>query len=358
MKKFDYYIIKHFLYTFGLAISLILSIAVIFDFSEKIDNFIDHQAPTNLIVSDYYMNFIIHYGVLFSGLITFISVIFFTSRMSEKNEIIALYNNQISPARILIPYMISALFIFFPNIYFQNSFLPKKNESRLDFENKYIKNKDVFREKKLHKQIDENTFIFINNYDVKNEKGYNFDIQKFDKNKILEKISGTNIIWQKKEQKWLIKNFTSKRINSNNQINIEKGKQKLIGLNINPTQMFQQNRSVKSMNFQELKQFILNEKNRGNEFLPIYQIEQHERFSYSFSIFIFTILGFLISNKKNRGGLGYKLTAGIAICFLYIFLMKFAITFTINSSIPAFITVWSPNILFLILSLTLFKKLT
>ena len=112
------------------------------------------------------------------------------------------------------------------------------------------------------------------------------------------------------------------------------------------------------MNFQELKQFILNEKNRGNEFLPIYQIEQHERFSYSFSIFIFTILGFLISNKKNRGGLGYKLTAGIAICFLYIFLMKFAITFTINSNIPAFITVWSPNILFLILSLTLFKKLT
>ena len=78
MRKFDFYILKKFLFTFGLAISLILLIAVIFDFSEKIDNFIDNQAPTNLIIKDYYFNFIIHYGVVFSGLITFVSVIFFT----------------------------------------------------------------------------------------------------------------------------------------------------------------------------------------------------------------------------------------------------------------------------------------
>ena len=358
MKKFDYYIVKKFLYTFGLSISLILAIAVIFDFSEKIDNFIDNQAPTNLIIKDYYINFIIHYGVVFSGLITFVSVIFFTSRMSENNEIIALYNNKISPVRILVPYIISASCIFLPNIYFQNTFLPKQNESRLKFENKYIKNKDVFREKKLHSQIDDNTFIFIKNYDVNNQKGYNFDIQQYSHNKLLKKISGTNIIWNEKQKKWLIKNYNEKEFTSNNKIKISSGKEKLIELNKNPNQIFQQTRSIKSMNFIELKQFISNEKERGNELLSIYQIEQNERFSYSFSIFIFTLLGFLISNKKTQGGLGYKLTAGIAICFLYIFLMKFAITFTINSNVPALMTVWSPNILYLLVCIFLFKKLT
>ena len=358
MKRFDYYIIKKFLYTFGLSISLILAIAVIFDFSEKIDNFIDNQAPTNLIIQEYYINFIIHYGVVFSGLITFVSVIFFTSSMSDKNEIIALYNNKIRPSRILVPYIISAFFIFLPNIYFQNSFLPKQNESRLKFENKYIRNKDVFREKKLHKQIDEDTFIFIDNYDVKNQKGYNFDIQKFDENKISKKISGSSIMWKEKEKKWRIKNYTEKEFKSNQKIAMESGTEKLIDLNSTPEQIFQQTRSIKSMNFTELKQFISNEKERGNEFLPIYQIEQNERLSYSFSIFIFTLLGFLIANKKNRGGLGYKLTAGIAICFLYIFLMKFAVTFTINSNIPALITVWSTNIFYLISCVFLFKKLT
>ena len=358
MKRYDYYIIKKFLYTFGLSISLILAIAVIFDFSEKIDNFIDNQAPTNLIINDYYINFIIHYGVVFSGLITFVSVIFFTSRMSENNEIIALYNNKISPLRILAPYIISATCIFLPNIYFQNTFLPKQNESRLKFENEYIRNKDVFREKKLHSQIDDKTFIFIKNYDVNNQKGYNFDIQQFSETKLVKKISGTNIIWNEKNQKWLIKNYTEKEFTSNNKININTGREKLIELNKNPDQIFQQTRSIKSMNFGELKKFISNEKERGNELLPIYQIEQNERFSYSFSIFIFTLLGFLISNKKTIGGIGYKLTAGIAICFLYIFLMKFAITFTINSNIPALITVWSPNIIYLLVCVLLFKKLT
>ena len=112
------------------------------------------------------------------------------------------------------------------------------------------------------------------------------------------------------------------------------------------------------MKFNELRNFIKNEEKRGNEFLPIYQIEQNERFSYAFSIFIFTILGFLIANKKNRGGLGYKLSAGIAICFLYIFLMKFAVTLTINSNLPAFITVWSPNILYLGACVLSFRRLT
>ena len=357
MKKVDYYIIKNFLFTFGLTISLILAIAVVFDFSEKIDNFIDHQAPTNLIITDYYINFIIHYGVVFSGLITFVSVIFFTSRMSDNNEIIALYNNKISPIRILVPYFISALFIFLPNIYFQNSFLPKKNEARLNFENKYIKNKDILREKKLHKQINEYTFIFIDNYEVKNQKGYNIDIQTYSEKALLMKISGAVITWDKDKKIWKIKNYIEKQFQQN-KIKTIKKEEKFIDLNTNPEELFQQNRSIKSMQFSELKNFIFNEKKRGNAFLPIYQIEQHERFSYSFSIFIFTLLGFLIANKKNRGGLGYKLTAGIAICFLYIFLMKFSVTLTINGNIPAFITVWMPNILCLLICLFSFKKLT
>tara|TARA_B100002052_G_scaffold298235_1_gene331115 strand:+ start:241 stop:1314 length:1074 start_codon:yes stop_codon:yes gene_type:complete len=357
MKKFDYYIIKNFLFTFGLAISLILAIAVIFDFSEKIDNFIDHQAPTNLIIKDYYINFIIHYGVVFSGLITFISVIFFTSRLSENNEIIALYNSKISPARILLPYMICAALIFTPNLYFQNSFLPKKNESRLNFENKYIKNKDVLREKKLHKKIDANNFIFIKNYDVKNKKGYIIDIQTYNQNKLVKKVSGSTITWIEEKKRWSINNYTE-RILKNTNIQTIKEDQKLVDLKMNPDELFKQNRSIKSMQFKELKQFIFKEKQRGNEFLPIYQIEQNERFSYSFSIFIFTLLGFLVANKKNQGGLGYKLTTGLAICFLYIFLMKFTVTFTINSNIPAYLTVWMPNLICLLFSILFFKKLT
>ncbi|MDC0189313.1 LptF/LptG family permease [Flavobacteriales bacterium] len=358
MKKFDYYIIKHFLWTFGLTISLILAIAVVFDFSEKIDNFLEHNAPTKLIINDYYINFLIHYGVVFSGLITFVSVIFFTSRLSENNEIIALYNNKISPYRILVPYMISAMIIFIPNIYFQNNFLPSKNEARLNFETKYIKNKDVLREKKMHKQIDKNTFLFIDNYDIKNKTGYHIDIQNFTKDRIIYKISGSSMNWEDDKKKWKIKNFKKHILTQSREINHIDKKEELIDLNITPSEIFQQTRSIKSMNFKELNQIITLSKKIGNELLPIYQIERNERFSYPFSIFIFTLLGFLISNKKIRGGLGYKLTAGLAICFLYIFIMKFTVTFTMNGNISAFISVWMPNAMCLLISIMAFKRLT
>ena len=357
MKKFDYYIIKQFLSTFGLSISLILAIAVVFDFSEKIDNFLEHKAPTSLIIKDYYANFVIHYGVVFSGLITFVSVIFFTSKLSENNEIIALYNNKISPVRILTPYILGSFIIFIPNLYFQNYFLPSKNEARLNFENKYIKNKDVLREKKLHKQIDKNSFIFIKNYDVKNNKGYSVDIQKFDQNQLIEKTTGTTITWNSEKNIWELKNYKKQLFSKNNIQTIFKDNMD-IDFNMKPSELFQQNRSVKSMNTSELNKFISTEKYRGSDLLPIYQIEQHERFSYSFSIFIFTLLGFLIANKKNRGGLGYKLSIGLGVCFFYIFLMKFAITFSINSSAPAFVTVWTPNIICLLFCMLFFKKLT
>ena len=166
------------------------------------------------------------------------------------------------------------------------------------------------------------------------------------------------IIWDKENKNWIIENYKEQYFQSENEIKITEGDSKLINLNITPSDMFQQNLSVKSMTFSELNNFINSERKRGNQFLPLYQVEQHSRFSYSFSIFIFTLLGFLISNKKTRGGLGHKLTAGLAICFFYIFLMKFSVTFTHNSNIPAFITVWLPNIFCLLACGLLFKKLT
>ena len=357
MKKIDIYILKKFLSTFLIAISLILAIAVIFDFSEKIDNFIDNKAPTKLIIQDYYLNFLIYYGVAFSGLITFISVIFFTSKMSDNNEIVALYNAKISPYRLLLPYFVGSLIIFIPNLFFQNYILPSMNESRMNFENQYIKNKDVLREKKLHKRLDDESYIFIRNYDVKNKKGFVVDIQKYNDNKITEKISASIIEWSDDKMLWELRNYQKKTISDKGLTSLTKDRV-FVNLNINPEELFQQNRSIKSMNFQSLAKFIKIEKKRGNDFLTFYQIEQNERFSNSFSIFIFTILGFLIANKKTRGGLGFKLTTGLAICFFYIFIMKFAITFTLHSGTPANIAIWTPNFLFLISSIMVFKKLT
>ncbi len=110
-KRLDWYIIKKFLGTYVFAIALIISIAVVFDFNEKMYCFMSHEAPWQAIIFDYYMNFIPYFANLFSPLFVFIAVIFFTSKLAENSEIIAMFSTGMSFKRMLRPYMVSAAII-------------------------------------------------------------------------------------------------------------------------------------------------------------------------------------------------------------------------------------------------------
>ena len=111
LKRLDFYIIKKFLGTYVFAIALIISIAVVFDFNEKMDRFMSHEAPWKAIIFDYYLNFIPYFANLFSPLFVFIAVIFFTSKLAENSEIIAMFSTGMSFKRMLRPYMVSAAII-------------------------------------------------------------------------------------------------------------------------------------------------------------------------------------------------------------------------------------------------------
>ena len=110
LKRLDFYIIKKFLGTYVFAIALIISIAVVFDFNEKMDRFMSHEAPWNAIIFDYYLNFIPYFANLFSPLFVFIAVIFFTSKLAENSEIIAMFSTGMSFKRMLRPYMVCLLY--------------------------------------------------------------------------------------------------------------------------------------------------------------------------------------------------------------------------------------------------------
>src|SRR5450759_236564 len=101
IKLIDKYIIRKFLGTFFFCLALILTIAVVFDFAEKIDNFMEKQAPVHAIIFDYYLNFIPFFATLFAPLFVCISVIFFTSKMAIHTEIIAILNSGMSFRRMM-----------------------------------------------------------------------------------------------------------------------------------------------------------------------------------------------------------------------------------------------------------------
>ena len=105
VKKLDWYIFKSFILTFFIALILIIGIVIIFDISEKIDDFVKNEAPLKAIIVDYYLNFIPYFINMFSPLFVFITVVFYTSRQAANSEIIAILSSGVSYRRMLMPYM-------------------------------------------------------------------------------------------------------------------------------------------------------------------------------------------------------------------------------------------------------------
>ncbi|MCD4664602.1 MAG: LptF/LptG family permease [Bacteroidales bacterium] len=354
MKKLDIYIIKKFLGTFFFAISLLIVIVVVFDISEKIDDFIEKEAPLNAILFSYYLNFIPYFVNLFSYLFTFIAVIFFTSKMATDSEIVAILSSGVSFRRFLVPYVISAIILGLMSFYLANFLIPKTNQKMMAFEKRYIKNQFRNRENNIHMQISPGTFVYIESFNNLTNTGYKFSLEDFDKGILISKISSERIIWDSISNKWRLKNYTIREIDRNKE-KLVKGKEMDTLINMYPHEFTVIIEDVKTMNFADLRMFIEKARLKGTKNVKDYEVEKHKRIAFPFATIVLTLIGVSISSRKVRGGIGMHLGFGIAITFSFIFFLQVSTVFATRGNLAPGIAVWIPNIIFSILALYLLK---
>ncbi len=355
LRILDIYIIKKFLGTFFFSILLIICIAVIFDFSEKIDDFLENEAPLRAIIFDYYFNFIPYFAVLFSSLFTFIAVIYFTSKMAYNSEIIAILSNGVSLRRILVPYFISATIITALSLYLNNYVIPKANEERFIFEEMYYYNNPVrMNERDIHKQIEPGVYVYMESYSNRLDMGRRFSMEKFEDNKLVSKMIADYIKWDSATGKWNVKNYYVRNI-SGQEESIVKGNSIDTSLNLSPEEFKRRDNFVETMDFQELNDFIDKARLQGVDHIEHYLIEKHKRLAFPFSTYILTLLGVTVSSRKVRGGIGMHLGYGLLISFMYILFMQFSSQFAIGGKIEPAIAAWIPNVLFAIIGIILYK---
>jgi lipopolysaccharide export system permease protein len=355
LKIIDIYIIKKFLGTFAFSILIILSIAIIFDVSEKIDDFIENGAPFKEVVFDYYLNFIPYFAVLFSSLFTFISVIYFTSKMAYNTEIIAILSSGVSFRRLLVPYMISAGIIALFAYTLSNFVIPKATAVRLDFEEKYIQSRPVtFNRKNIHRQIKPGTFIYMESYSNYSKTGYNFSMEKYVDGKLVSKLMADQIAWDSTNNDWTIRRYYIRDINGMHE-KITEGNTIDTVINMYPTDFSRRLNVVESMSKHELNDFIKVAKMQGETNVTSYLIEKYRRTAFPFSTFILTIIGVAVSSRKVRGGIGMQLGVGLGLSFTYILFMQFSSQFSIGGTLPPLLAVWIPNIIFTFVALFMYK---
>ncbi len=356
MKKLDLYILRKFLGTFFFAILLIISISVVFDMAEKIDDFLEHAAPLKAIVFDYYMNFVPYFANLFTPLFVFIAVIFFTSKMAYQTEIIAILSSGVSFRRLVVPYLYGAAIIGAFSYVLGSFVIPPANKVRLDFENTYIKKRRETGMNNIHMQIEPGVFVYVSRYSSLREVGDGFSLEKFDDKKLVMKISAASAAYDSITGGWRLRQFVRRDFTGENRQVITEGAQLDTLLNMKPSDFKEERKFYETMTNSELKIHIKEQQQRGVGNVEEYLIEFHRRNASPFSAFILSIIGVSLASRKVRGGMGLHIGVGIGLSFSYILFMTISTTFAVNGNMSPWIAVWIPNFVFAIIAGVLYYK--
>jgi lipopolysaccharide export system permease protein len=344
LKILDRYIIKKFLSTFFFMLGIIMLLAMVFDMSSRLSEFIEKQAPIYDIITRYYFTFLIHYGNMFSSLIIFVSVIWFTAKMAQDSEIIPILNSGITFTRLMRPYMIAATFLMLVSLLLNHIVLPISNKVMLDFENNYYR--EGVHVENYHAEYPGNISLNLSSYVSEDNVVNDFVLEQtkddgsqiyFLKARTAVNTPGTN--------KWKLNDFYERKVGDTNDIVIN-GKSKDTTFNFKIDDIAQRENVAETMSFSELKAFIKAETLKGSANIPMYEIILYERTSLPFSTYVLTIIGVSVSSRRKRGGVGINIALGLGIIFIYIFAMKVTTVAALNVGFPASIAVWIPNVLF------------
>lgn len=358
MKIFDRYIIKKFLGTFFYTVLLFTMVSTVIDFSEKAEKLMDEPVSWWQIITEYYLNFIPYINNLLWPIFVLIAVIFFTSRLARNSEIISIFNAGVSFRRLMVPYLISALFIMTLQLIGAHYVVPIANKTKFAFENKYIfKGNDQGKNRDVHLSIDADTQAYIRYYSKRDTTARDVRIEKYIDNRMKEVISAQRMKWVRPPHQWKLYDYTIHRYSgTEEELIVKEDQSKEISIKIRPDDFIQYVNQKDWLTTPELREFIREERKKGRANTEVYETELHRRTADAISIVILTLIGMTLASRKVRGGMGLHLAAGVIIGAVYVFLSKMSITFAVSDVISPSVAVWIPNIVFGIITIYLIAK--
>lgn len=363
MKKLDWHILKNFLTTFFFCIILFCVIAVAVDSSEKTDDFVKSGLSTSQLIKQYYIGFVPYIIGLLFPLFVFIAVIFFTSKMAGRSEIIAILASGVSYDRFLRPYVVGGVLLAAILWYSSREIIPRANEIRSSFQTTYIDrggdpSKTGYPEacrNCFFRRVDSNTYIGIKDYDSSRKTASKFFMDKITGNKVTYSLRADLFQWDTAQKAWKLQNVTERIVDSMGE-NIKKQVDMYLKLNIDPGDLRSDYYLKDKLTTPQLKKFIREEEQRGAEGLNTYKVEHYRRSATAVAVLILTMIGAIIASRKTRGGSGIHLAIGIIIAAIFILSDRFSTVFAIKANFPPLVAAWLPNIIFAGIGYWLYRR--
>jgi lipopolysaccharide export system permease protein len=359
MKIIDRYVLGKFLTTFFFCLLMMTLIVVVIDWSEKADDFLKTKLPFARIITDYYAGFIPRINAMLFPLFVFISVIFFTAKMADRTEIVAILSSGVSFRRFLLPYWIGGLLLAALLWAGYQKILPRANTVWSDFETKYIGGALDYATtafpKNFYFRLDSNSYAGMRYFDTTSRSGGAFFIQRFQNNQLVYNLRAESIGWDSTTGAWQLNRVMERRFNNGIET-VTSTPQKKMKYNFKPRDLRKDEFLKDRLTTPELNELIRLEKVRGKEGINSLLVERYNRDAIPVSVLILTLIGATIASRKVRGGSGFHLAMGVVLSVSYILCSRFSIVFATKGNFHPLLAAWLPNILFGLLAVFLYRR--
>ncbi len=352
LKLLDRYIIGKFLGTYIFAIVLILAITIMLDINEKLDSFL--KAPLKETVFDYFLNFLPYFANQFSPLFTFIAVIFFTSKLADNSEIIAMLSAGMSYKRLLVPYMLSAAVIASATFVLSAYIIPPANVKRIAYQNTYVKNKAANYGSNIQLMVSPGVVAYMNRYDNTAKTGYRFSLETFKDKKLVSRLTAQTIHYDTLYN-WVVRDYMIRDLKGTREV-ITRGTRLDTVIPIEPKDFLIAKNDQEMLTSPALTEYIRHQKERGVANIKSFEIEYHRRYAITAAAFILTVIGMALSSKKVKGGMGINIGIGLVLSCSYILFMTVTSAFAVSGYTSPMVAMWIPNVIYAIIAVLLYRK--
>ncbi len=325
-----------------------------FDINEKLDAFL--QAPLKATIFDYFLNFLPYFANQFSPLFTFIAVIFFTSKLADNSEIIAMLSTGMSYRRLLRPYMISAAVIALFTFLLSAYIIPPANVERIAYTNKYVKDKSISFGSNIQLQVAKGEIAYMSRYDKAMKVGYKFSLESFENKKLKSRLTAQTIKWDTLHN-WTVRDYMIRDFEGNRE-KIRRGSRLDTVIPIEPRDFLISKNDQETLTTPALRSYISHQKQRGVANIKSFEIELEKRYAMTAAAFILTVIGMSLSSRKVKGGMGVNIGIGLVLSFSYILFMTVTSSFAISGLASPMVAMWIPNVIYSIIAVYLYYKVS
>lgn len=354
LKLLDLFILKKFLGTYFFATLLILAVVTMFDVTEKLDAFL--SAPLKETIFDYFMSFLPYFANQLAPLFTFIAVIFFTTKLAGNSEIIAIMSSGVSFNRLMRPYMIGAAVIAALIFTLSNYIIPPTSIKRIDYTNKYVKNKKVTTGLDIQLMARPGEVVYIGRFDNNTKTGYRFSLDKFKGKQLMSQLTAQTVNYDSTRMyHWTLNNYQLREFDGMRE-KLKSGRKLDTIIPIEPKDFIISKNDQETLTTPQLTEYIEKQKQRGVANIKAFEIEKERRYAVAAAAFILTLIGVSLSAKKTRGGMGLNIGLGLLLSFSYILFTTVTSQFATSGMTSPWLAEWIPNFVYLAIGLLLYWR--